>query len=195
MEKIKFKVKSKQLDGSTEVSDMTISDDNEVSSENSVEPAPGPGPTPTGGFSGQLTEDNLLFECIVGSGYGYTLVNGDNFFNHIPSDFTENHLVILSFSSDGWEHPKIAIGHLNNYDGSDPDYPNIEIITAFPTYFENEEQGHYMNIDRVAILKVYDPDELQFNISGGYDGGWWENLLSNYWDWNYEVDVKVYLLK
>ena len=43
MEPIKIKVKNKQLDGSTEVSEVTFTDDNEVESENSVEPGPNPG--------------------------------------------------------------------------------------------------------------------------------------------------------
>lgn len=48
MEEIKMNVRNKQLDGSTEVSEVTFTDDNEVEAENSVEPAPGPGPTPSG---------------------------------------------------------------------------------------------------------------------------------------------------
>lgn len=43
MEEIKIKVKSKQLDGSTEVADTTINSSNQFGSENSVIPPSGGG--------------------------------------------------------------------------------------------------------------------------------------------------------
>lgn len=45
MEEIKMNVRNKQLDGSTEVSEVTLNEDNELESENSVEPNPNAGYT------------------------------------------------------------------------------------------------------------------------------------------------------
>lgn len=45
MEEIKMEVRSKQLDGSTEVSKVTLNENNELESENSVEPSPTPSGT------------------------------------------------------------------------------------------------------------------------------------------------------
>lgn len=194
MEEIKIKVKSKQLDGSTEVADTTMNGSNQFTSENSVIPPSGGG----GGssFLGTLNEDNLLFEFEYSEEAEAIKMN-----NSAPEGFEGNHIVVIVAYSDlgqYYDAQPCALGWLYEYlpgeagggetlvkistnlslAGSGEDYASAMTILDMSYYDENVEDKAEL------VFKVMDREGAVYLSTGfgNYDNNAWHNF-------------KVYLLK
>lgn len=161
MEEIKMNVRNKQLDGSTEVSEVTFTDDNEVKSENSVIPPSGGG---GGGssFLGTLNEDNLLFSFKVSNGKEVSDVN----FN-LPEDSFNNHLVVIRcvrYEDEYESEQSLALAWLYDCEVS-YDMLHMHLSTSLLVHMGNESDDEELVI---RLMSLDDEDGTPIiNVQGG----------------------------